>query len=118
MEEKVEYRDENGNLLNEEQVAALAGKVSFSTRYETRTRLVDQMGQEIEDGLLQGEDEGAAKPEAVEPGTGRDAGQPDVKTPARNQAGEDVAKEKMVQDAKATAEPGSDGEAKATRDEL
>lgn len=42
MEEKVEYRDEDGNLLDEAQVAALEGKVSFSTRYETRTRMVDQ----------------------------------------------------------------------------
>jgi len=46
-EEKVEYRDQDGNLLNDEQVAALKGKVSFSTKYETRTRLVDANGQEV-----------------------------------------------------------------------
>lgn len=46
-EEKVEYRDEDGNLLDEEQVKALEGKVSFKTRYETRTRLVDAQGNEI-----------------------------------------------------------------------
>ena len=51
-EEKVEYRDEDGNLLDEEQVKALEGKVSFSTRYETRTRLVDAAGNEV-DGLLE-----------------------------------------------------------------
>lgn len=46
-EEKVEYRDQDGNLLNDEQVKALEGKVSFKTRYETRTRVVDNDGNEI-----------------------------------------------------------------------
>lgn len=46
-EERVEYRDQHGNLLNEEQVEALKGKVEFKTRYETRTRLVDADGNEI-----------------------------------------------------------------------
>ena len=50
-EEKVEYRDQDGNILNEEQVAALQGKVSFETRYETRTRTVDAYGNEIGDGI-------------------------------------------------------------------
>ena len=39
----------DGNLLDEAQVAALEGKVSFSTRYETRTRMVDQYGNEVEE---------------------------------------------------------------------
>lgn len=49
-EERVEYRDQDGNLLNSEQVAALEkeGKVSFKTKYETRTRLVDAQGNEID----------------------------------------------------------------------
>lgn len=46
-EEKIEYRDQDGNMLNEEQVKALEGKVEFKTRYETRTRVVDAMGNEI-----------------------------------------------------------------------
>ena len=46
-EEKVEFRDEHGNLLSPEQVKELEGKVSFQTRYETRTRLVDAQGNEI-----------------------------------------------------------------------
>ncbi|KAF4630630.1 hypothetical protein G7Y89_g7510 [Cudoniella acicularis] len=46
-EEKVEYRDQDGNLLDPEQVKALEGKVSFKTRYETRTRMVDAAGNEI-----------------------------------------------------------------------
>lgn len=48
-EEKVEYRDQDGNLLDAEQVKALEGKVSFKTRYETRTRMVDAAGNEIID---------------------------------------------------------------------
>jgi dolichyl-phosphate-mannose-protein mannosyltransferase len=50
-EEKVEYRDQDGNLLDPEQVKSLEGKVSFKTRYETRTRLVDALGNEIQDGV-------------------------------------------------------------------
>ncbi|CAK7201394.1 Dolichyl-phosphate-mannose--protein mannosyltransferase 1 [Sporothrix eucalyptigena] len=46
-EERVEYRDQDGNILNAEQVEALRGKVEFKTRYETRTRLVDEAGNEI-----------------------------------------------------------------------
>ncbi|KAK4125133.1 glycosyltransferase family 39 protein [Parathielavia appendiculata] len=46
-EERVEYRDQDGNLLNEEQVKALEGKVEFKTRYETRTRVVDADGNEV-----------------------------------------------------------------------
>lgn len=48
-EEHVEYRDQNGNLLDEAQVQALLaeGKASFQTKYETRTRLVDEAGNEV-----------------------------------------------------------------------
>ncbi|KAH7309135.1 dolichyl-phosphate-mannose-protein mannosyltransferase 1 [Stachybotrys elegans] len=46
-EEKVEYRDQFGNLLNEEQVKELEGKVEFKTRYETRMRVVDEQGNEL-----------------------------------------------------------------------
>lgn len=48
-EEKIEYRDQNGNLLDSDQVAELEGKVSFQTKYETRTRLVDAAGNEVGD---------------------------------------------------------------------
>ncbi|KAK7946114.1 Dolichyl-phosphate-mannose--protein mannosyltransferase 1 [Apiospora aurea] len=47
-EEKIEYRDQDGNLLDDEQVKALEGKVEFKTRYETRTRVVDAAGNELE----------------------------------------------------------------------
>jgi dolichyl-phosphate-mannose-protein mannosyltransferase len=51
-EERIEYRDENGRVLDDEEVSALAGKVSFKTRYETRTRIVDAQGNEIYEGLV------------------------------------------------------------------
>lgn len=43
----MEYRDQDGNILNEEQVKELQGKVEFKTRYETRTRVVDANGNEV-----------------------------------------------------------------------
>ncbi|KAB8236802.1 Dolichyl-phosphate-mannose-protein mannosyltransferase-domain-containing protein [Aspergillus alliaceus] len=45
---RVEYRDQDGNVLDEALVAALAkeGKVSFETRHETRTLLAN--GHEVE----------------------------------------------------------------------
>lgn len=46
-EERIEYRDQNGNILNEEQVKSLEGKVEFKTRYETRTRILDSDGNEL-----------------------------------------------------------------------
>jgi dolichyl-phosphate-mannose-protein mannosyltransferase len=57
-EEKIEYRDQDGNLLDPEQVKSLEGKVSFKTRYETRTRMVDAQGNEI----IQPESVGVAPP--------------------------------------------------------
>lgn len=51
-EERIEYRDENGRILKEDEVEALAGKVSFKTRYETRTRIVDAQGNEVYEGLV------------------------------------------------------------------
>lgn len=50
-EERIEYRDQDGNLLDEAQVSALEldDKVTFKTKYETRTRLVDAEGNEIPD---------------------------------------------------------------------
>ncbi|KUI57030.1 Dolichyl-phosphate-mannose--protein mannosyltransferase 1 [Cytospora mali] len=46
-EERIEYRDQHGNVLDEEQVKALEGKVEFKTRYETRTRILDSDGNEL-----------------------------------------------------------------------
>ena len=124
-EEKIEYRDENGVLLDDEQVKALEGKVSFSTRYETRTRLVDEAGNEVYEGPAGGQGNGDDEPFA---GTRADAPDPETDNggevertkPASNKAGADVEKEKArVDDAKATAEPESEDGARETgRDEL
>jgi dolichyl-phosphate-mannose-protein mannosyltransferase len=48
-EETVEYRDQDGNLLDEAAVQALLaeGKAKFETKYETRTRVVDEAGNEV-----------------------------------------------------------------------
>jgi len=50
-EERIEYRDQDGNILNDEEVAHLLseGKASFSTKYETETKLVDEHGNIISD---------------------------------------------------------------------
>lgn len=50
-EEKVEYRDQDGNLLDDDTVASLLaeGKASFSTLYQTETKLVDEYGNLIPD---------------------------------------------------------------------
>lgn len=119
-EEKVEYRDEQGNLLNDEQVAALQGKVSFSTRYETRTRLVDEQGNEIYNEVV-GNGDGVAGTiaDGVDPGTvnpqGEGQASPEPPTVGVN---DDLNKEARVEDAKATAEPESEAGKQTGKDEL
>lgn len=95
-EEKVEYRDEKGRLLDEEEVKSLEGKVSFSTRYETRTRLIDAQGNPISEGVYE-EASAPAKAEGEDPKTAK---APEVAAdgkPAANKADEDVIKEKKVE---------------------
>lgn len=50
-EEKIEYRDQDGNLLNEDQVKALEGKVEFQTKYLTQYRTLDENGNEVGEGV-------------------------------------------------------------------
>ncbi|KAK5014762.1 Dolichyl-phosphate-mannose--protein mannosyltransferase 1, partial [Cryomyces antarcticus] len=114
-EEKIEYRDESGNLLNDEQVKELEGRVSFKTRYETRTRLVDQMGNEIHDGILEPDTEGVAGTiaEGENPPT---SGVPETlakEVPASVAVSDDVEKEKSVEmsDAGSARPESSAGEA-------
>ncbi|KJY02297.1 dolichyl-phosphate-mannose-protein mannosyltransferase [Zymoseptoria brevis] len=120
-EERIEYRDEEGNLLDPEEVAAMEGEVSFSTRYETKTRMVDQYGNEVEgdgDFVEEGQDvEAGTRADGVDQETKGELEVGEEKTaPAENvRVAEDLAKEEVVvQEAKAT------GEAKAEqgRDEL
>lgn len=99
-EEKVEYRDEDGNLLDEEQVKALEGKVSFSTRYETRTRLVDAAGNEV-DGLVDEDDvqsNAGTKIEGVEQETPDATGEGEAsKMPPKAPMGDDQSNEKIAE---------------------
>ena len=100
-EEKIEYRDEEGNLLNEEQVKELEGKVSFSTRYETRTRLVDQAGNEIEEGPVVGGGDGSAgtKAEGVEQETPEVRGEGQANAvPPQAAVGNDGRNEKVAEE--------------------
>jgi dolichyl-phosphate-mannose-protein mannosyltransferase len=54
VEEHVEYRDQAGNLLSPEQVAALQeqGNVSFQTKYQTQTRVIDADGRDVVKGAV------------------------------------------------------------------
>lgn len=101
-EEKIEYRDQDGNLLNEEQVAALAGKVSFSTRYEIRTKLVDEAGNEIEDGPVEAEGFAPPHPDVDrEPETAGGVPEDDGRDrPATASPEDDIRKEKLVEKSK------------------
>ena len=100
--ERIEYRDQDGNLLDEKQVADLEGKVSFSTRYETRTRVVDADGNEIADGSAGAEGFAPPHPDVDrEPETAADLFENDGRdSPATASPDEDVGKEKSVNEAK------------------
>ncbi|KEQ72514.1 dolichyl-phosphate-mannose-protein mannosyltransferase 1 [Aureobasidium namibiae CBS 147.97] len=119
-EEKIEYRDEAGNILNEEQVKELEGKVSFSTRYETRTRLVDANGNEVYDGRVEEEDESYAG--TIAEGSNQETGgvgqEAALEQPASVNVNDDVEKEKSIEASTASAEPESDAGTATGRDEL
>lgn len=119
-EERIEYRDENGRILNEEEVKALADKVSFKTRYETRTRIVDAQGNEIYEGLVDShesaEEHGVApphpdaegrNPETQEAGEAAEAS--DV--PPTVEVGEDQKKERSIEREANEAKPASEQQA-------
>lgn len=121
-EEKIEYRDEAGNLLDAEQVSALEGQVSFSTRYETRTRLVDENGREIYNEII-GEDAGSqagTSADGPDPDTANPKGEEDASSvPPKVGIKEDVRKEKeRVEQVKHTAEPESEVGKETGKDEL
>lgn len=48
-EERIEYRDEAGNIVDPEEVSRLQkeGKISLQTKYQTQTRVIDEYGNEI-----------------------------------------------------------------------
>ena len=106
-EEKVGYRDEKGNLLNEQQVKEMEGKVSFSTKYETRTQILDSEGRVV----FRGEEAVAPRHPDAEPGT---KGIPDHEgrdSPPKAPPQADVEKEKSVEKSD-TGQPRPASEAK------
>ncbi|KAH8802747.1 Dolichyl-phosphate-mannose-protein mannosyltransferase-domain-containing protein [Xylogone sp. PMI_703] len=111
-EERVEYRDQDGNLLSPEQVKALEGKVSFKTRYETRTRLVDANGNEIQEIVDGGEapvapphpDTDGANPETV----GQEEPESKESPNEQPQVATDESKEEKIEKSEAEAKPASE----------
>lgn len=99
--EKVEYRDQDGNILDETQVKNLEGKVSFETRYETRTRVIDSEGKEIADGPVGREGVAPPHPDVERlPETAADQPEDDGREyPARASPEKDIRKEKSVEKA-------------------
>ena len=118
-EEKIEYRDEDGNLLDEDQVRALEGKISFSTRYETRTRLVDEAGNEVWEGEAEFEGVEGTLAEGVDPVSARDVpGEGEGKTPGKVPVRGDLERERSLENERATAEPESEVGKETGKDEL
>ncbi|KAI7516499.1 hypothetical protein KC316_g21085, partial [Hortaea werneckii] len=108
-EEKVEFRDENGNLLDDAQVRELEGRVSFSTRYETRTRLVDQLGNEVHNAVVEADDgQAGTRAEGVDPETpaGDEKEQASPRPPKQADVGGDLEKERSVEASRDEASPG------------
>lgn len=118
-EEKIEYRDQNGNVLNDDQVKELEGKVEFKTKYETRTRVVDEKGNElpVPDGGWPAEfAAGVAPPHPDVQGVDKETVKVDDAKPPRDAAASRDG-EKEAEWAK--AKPASEGQEEATgRDEL
>lgn len=116
-EERIEYRDENGRLMNEEEVAALEGKVSFSTRYETRTRILDEAGNEVYEGLVE-EAPNYAGTLAVGENPETLGAVKASSAPPMVDVVADLAKERKVDNSQQVAEPESDVGTATGKDEL
>lgn len=108
-EEKVEFRDQNGNLLSPEQVEELRGKVEFETKYETRTRHLDDQGNEIAE-----ESAGVAPPHPDVEGVDSETVAKDASVAKDAAASRDGEKEAEGSKAK----PASDGKKATGKDEL
>lgn len=121
VEEKTEYRDQFGNLLDDEQVRALSESpgVSFATKYETRTRLVDMAGNFLG---FEGEDESVAPHhpdvEGGNPETGKPDELPTKDQPATADAKKDTEKERSVEEEQkhgGKPQPANEGNPEATK---
>ena len=101
----------------------MEGKVSFSTRYETRTRLVDEAGNEIYEGVVvEGEEAAAPEPEVLgNAGTLAEGSNPDTQdalgeneantVPPQAAVKEDLKKEASVEESVAAVVPEPESEA-------
>ncbi|EEH23532.2 hypothetical protein PABG_05743 [Paracoccidioides brasiliensis Pb03] len=109
----VEYRDQDGNILNDEQVALLQkeGDVSFETKYETRTRIIDAQGHGASGEVLkpQHPDAEGQNPETSSKG---DTGELPINQPAR-----ELSDEKFVETNAGTPKPASEGHEATKRDD-
>ncbi|KAF1958862.1 PMT-domain-containing protein [Byssothecium circinans] len=115
-EERVEFRDENGRVLNDEEVAALQGKVSIKTRYETRTRIIDEEGREIFESLVDAREvDGVAPPhpdvEGRNPETNNVGEAEASDSPPTVEVKEDRQKEKSVEKEAKKPKPASEAKA-------
>lgn len=122
-EEKVEYRDQDGNLLDDEQVAALQGKVEFRTKYETRTRVVDESGNEVEEpegGWDEQFGAGVAPPHPDVEGVDKETVKGDQQQQQQKAPEPEVAasKDGEKEAERAKAKPASEGQEATVRDEL
>ncbi|KAG5981649.1 hypothetical protein E4U55_002710 [Claviceps digitariae] len=116
-EEKVEYRDQDGNLLSEEQVKELEGKVKFETKYETRTRVIDEQGAEVPppEGGWPADMAGVAPPHPDVQGVNQETVKDKQADPPKDAAASrDGEKEAELYKAK----PASEGQDATVRDEL
>ena len=122
VEEKIEYRDENGQLLDAAAVAKLRGAgVEFNTVYESRTRVVDADGNEILNEVVERPTEGAEGGGVA----GTIAYAPEVETeaagvtvsdaPAEVKVGGDLEKERVVEE---NLKAGGQGAVPEGREEL
>ncbi|KAF4471401.1 dolichyl-phosphate-mannose- mannosyltransferase [Fusarium albosuccineum] len=122
-EEKVEYRDQDGNLLDPEEVKALEGKVEFKTKYETKTRVVDENGNEVEEpegGWPADMDAGVAPPHPDVEGVDSETVKSKAQEPVAAAPPQDVAAskdgEKEAEEIK--AKPASENQDATVKDEL
>jgi dolichyl-phosphate-mannose-protein mannosyltransferase len=123
-EERVEFRDENGRILDEEEVAALEGKVSFKTRYETRTRIVDGEGHEVYESLVDAREvDGQDAPGVAPPHPEIEGQNPETEsipeaevsdTPPTIDVKEDQQKERSVENEAQKPKPASEAQAATT----
>lgn len=118
-EQKTEYRDQNGVVLDAEQIKELEGKVSFETRFEVHTRMIDAAGNEVNSV----KDEGVAPPhpdvDNVDPDTAGAPVKESQDAPARQEDVQaDETKERAVENSpRGEAKPASEVKG-ATKEEL